>query len=286
VRRRLGKAFYPVATLLVVSLVGGVAVADSKIGANRIKDNAIRSRHIQDAAVKEAHLSNGVVTKLNQPGPQGPQGPIGHEGPVGPRGATGPEGPQGPPGPVLPSLGQLLFVENGASQINHLSIELDEPVDLEDLTELTFFQELVHGSGSFGASVILGVDANGNGNYTADDLAWHLGSTTHSPAVLGADTFVEMDGINPNTAKVDAPAVAQWWSPNAAGNGFPTGGAECYNTLQTMVADCDDVRFDPTDDVHVIRLVLGGSSSWDDVAVRATAPFIQGIATTGLRTGS
>lgn len=46
VRRRLGKAFYPVATLLVVSLVGGVAVADSKIGPNRIKDNAIRSRHI------------------------------------------------------------------------------------------------------------------------------------------------------------------------------------------------------------------------------------------------
>jgi hypothetical protein len=185
-------------------------------------------------------------------------------------------------GADLDSVGHLLYVDDGAANITHLTYTLAQPVALADF-DLTFFQELIHGSGSAGASVILGVDANGNGSYRADDLGWHLGATLHNPAELGADTFVEMDGIDPNTAKVDAPGVPQWWSPNAAGDGSDNVDPACYNTLATLLADCEDVRFEPTDRVHIVRLVLGGSSAWSDIAVRVTAPFVNGSFVTRAR---
>jgi hypothetical protein len=192
-------------------------------------------------------------------------------------GVQGAQGPTGPVGGVLPSVGNLLYVEDGTQEISHVTFTVSPPVDLEDVTELLFFQELVHGTGNFGANVILGVDADNDGTYEADDLAWHVGATTHMPAVLGGDTFVEMDGTDPKPsttpatpgAKVDAPGVPQWYSPNAAGDGFPTG-PSCYSTLQDMVENCADVRFDPTDDVRLVRLLLGGSGSWNDIAVRVT----------------
>jgi hypothetical protein len=133
----------------------------------------------------------------------------------------------------------------------------------------------MHGSSSFGANVILGVDADEDGSYTADDLAWHIGST-HDPSVLDGDTFVELD--TPSSTKVDAPSVSQWWTPNEAGDGFPSGGGECYARLATVVADCEDTRLDATDKVHVVRFVLGGSSAWRNVALLVNAPFIQGTA--------
>jgi hypothetical protein len=204
------------------------------------------------------------------PGPQGPQGPPG---------ATGAEGDQGPPGPVLGTLGHLIYVEDGASEIAHVTWVLDQPraLDSDELAAaLTFFQLLVHGSGSFGASVLLGVDADEDGTYESDDLAWHVGSTTHDPAALGDDTFVEMDAVGPGQGKVEAPNVPQWWSPNAAGDGFPSGGSECYNTLETLVNDCDDVRFDPSDQVHLVRLMMGGSGGWSDIAMNVTAPYVEG----------
>ena len=94
-RQKLGKVFYLAATLLVVSLVGGVAVADSRMGSGPIKNDSVLSRHIKDGTVREVDLSDGVVSKLNQPGPAGPQGPMGATGATG---ATGPQGEQGEPG--------------------------------------------------------------------------------------------------------------------------------------------------------------------------------------------
>jgi hypothetical protein len=46
---------------------------------------------------------------------------------------------------------------------------LDRPVALADL-DLTFFQELVAGGGLLGARVILGIDADNDGTYEAQDL--------------------------------------------------------------------------------------------------------------------
>ena len=191
--------------------------------------------------------------------------------------------PQPPVDSSLDSLSHLRYVEDGTQEIAHLTYTLDQPVALENLTELRFFQELVHGSGAYGFNVILGVNANG-ATYTADDMAWHLGATQHSAAVLGTDTFLEMDGAPSDQFIVDAPDVPQWWTPNAAGTGFAGGGTDpdCYATLETVVNDCTDVRFEPTDKVHVIRLILGGSGSWNDTAMRATTD-IDGTLTVGVK---
>jgi hypothetical protein len=95
VRQKLGKVFYLAATLLAVSLVGGVAVADSRMGSGPIKNDSVLSRHIKDGTVGEADLSDGVVGKLNQAGPEGPVGPPGEMGPQGDPGEQGEPGAAG-----------------------------------------------------------------------------------------------------------------------------------------------------------------------------------------------
>lgn len=97
-RGKLSKAYYLLATVLVVGLIGGVAVADSKVGSNDIKEDAVRSRHINDGAVHGRDLSDGVQGQLGVPGPEGPEGPEGSRGPQGSEGPEGPMGPQGEPG--------------------------------------------------------------------------------------------------------------------------------------------------------------------------------------------
>ncbi|MGH2819624.1 MAG: hypothetical protein ACRDJ5_03110, partial [Actinomycetota bacterium] len=82
--------------------------------------------------------------------------------------------------------------------------------------------------------------------------------------------FVEMDAVGADRTRVQAPEVSQWYSPNAAGNGFDHTDGACYSELANMVANCENVRFDPADEVHLIRLVLGGSGSWNDIAFRLT----------------
>ncbi len=94
-RGKLCKAYYLLATVLVVGLIGGVAVADTRVGSNDIKDDAVRSRHINDGAVHERDLSDGVRNQLGVPGPVGPEGPQGEQGLQGER---GPQGDQGVPG--------------------------------------------------------------------------------------------------------------------------------------------------------------------------------------------
>jgi hypothetical protein len=179
----------------------------------------------------------------------------------------------------LDSVGHLLYVEDGATEIAHLTFALNKPVALGDF-ELTFFQELVHGTGSFGANVILGVDADGDGSYEADDLAWH---DAPAGASLGNDTFVEMDGLAPTEGKVEAQGVPQWYTPNEAGDGYAQG-TSCYATLADL-ANCDGgIRFETSDEVHVVRLLLGGSVSWNDIAVRVTAPFLAGTFESKLKT--
>jgi hypothetical protein len=91
-RRKLGKLSYLLATVLVVGLLGGVAVADGKIGSKRIKNNAVKSRHIDDGTIRQRDLRSGVRAKLDRTGQQGPQGPAGEQGPQGEPGADGVSG--------------------------------------------------------------------------------------------------------------------------------------------------------------------------------------------------
>ena len=144
---------------------------------------------------------------------------------------------------------------------------------LKDLPELTFFQELVHGTGSFGANVVLGIDADGDGIYEAEDLAWHFG---HNPTALGDDTFIAMDGVPPNVVKVDAFNVSQWWTPNVAGDGLSLTPNCTFPNLLTEIdgETCDTNVPNTSVKVSLIRLVVGGSGSWRDIAIRVTSDMI------------
>jgi len=185
------------------------------------------------------------------------------------------------------TLGHLLYVDDGTQQMSTLTYELDKPLAFEDV-DLTFFQELVHegaAASGFGANVILGVDANDDGHYDAKDLAWHVGTNPQDPALLKGDTFVEMDGLPPSETKVTAQDVAQWYTPGQAGppNAFANNaGCEYNQTLVDFVNNCtastgdNGPRFDAGDKIEVIRLVLGGSSSWQDVAYRLTTLGVGG----------
>jgi hypothetical protein len=221
----------------------------------------------------------GARGPQGDPGAPGSKGDTGDTGAQGPQGEAGPPGPKGDPGPALSSAAHMLYVDKGALEVAHVSYRLDDPVALEDLDRLLLIQRFMHNTSSFGANVILGVDADGDGSYEANDLAWHVGATRHDPDALGDDTFAELD--TPASTKVDAPAVARWWSPNAAGDGLPVGDPDCYATLATLVAGCEDSRLDPTDEVHVIRFVLGGSASWSDVALLVNSPELTGTMSAG-----
>lgn len=209
-------------------------------------------------------------------------GAVGYPGATGAKGVKGNPGPTGATGPAFSNLGILLYVEDGTKEIAHVTYILDEPIALEDLVELVFFQELVYGTGSFGANVILGIDVDGDG-YEANDLAWHIGTTQHTLAALGDDTFISMDGASSATVKVDAMSISQWWTPDESGAGFAKSDSYPW-TFYGSFSDLINVFLqDPTQtslipdasaQVCLIRFVVGGSGSWVDIAVRVTSDMI------------
>jgi len=225
----------------------------------------------------------GVAGSAGAKGDQGIQGVLGAAGSPGSTGATGAigsTGAQGEVGPTFSNLGILLYVEDGGEEVAYVTYILDEPIALEDLVELTFFQELVYGgvgSGQYGANVILGIDVDGDG-YEADDLAWHIGETQHKSEVLGNDTFIEMDGVlfYPNPKRVEALSVGKWWTPNTTGNGLSVDLYCLFPELLTRISEGGWDTNVPNTSVQVslIRLIIGGSGSWMDTAFRVTSDMI------------
>lgn len=171
--------------------------------------------------------------------------------------------------------GARLYVTDGTQDIAAVFVPVD--IELGSITSLSFWQKLAAGSGSFGANIILGVDADGDGIYESNDLAWHIGPTQHQASALGDDSFVEMDGVGPSGtySQVDAYNTAQWWTPDLAGTGFDS----CYTTLPGLVASCTGAghRLDATDKVKYIRLLLGGSSSWNDIEIILDTLELNGV---------
>lgn len=224
----------------------------------------------------------GERGKRGYEGDEGDRGPRGHAGGRGATGATGGKGDTGDTGPAFSGLGVLLYVEDGTQEISHVTYVLDEPIALGDLTELMFFQELVYGTGNFGANVILGIDVDGDG-YEANDLAWHIGTTQHTLAVLGDDTFISMDGAPSGIVKVDAMSISQWWTPDESGAGFAK--SDLYpwtfygsfsDFINVFLPDSNQTSLipDASAEVCLIRLVIGGSGSWNDFAIRVTSDMI------------
>lgn len=165
-----------------------------------------------------------------------------------------------------PNAGKL-YVSDGTQGMATVTIIIEGGISLEDILDLKFWEKITSYTNGWGVNVILGVDADGDGTYESDDLAWHIGATQHSPAVLGDDTFIEMDGIGPLGAPIDwtqrdAYNIAQWWTTNVGGDGLSS---DCYETLPNIFSvGCTDKKanLEPTDKVMVIKLVIGGSGSW------------------------
>lgn len=274
---------------VVVGFGATGAVAASTMGSDDIRNGGVRSLDIRNGGVKKVDVSKGAVGS-----PEVANRTLGLRdmrssavnklrGAQGPRGLRG---PQGLPGSsdglldesVIDTLSHVLYVLDGTQQMSTITYELKDPITFSEF-DMTFLQEQVldgTGANVFGASVILGVDANDDGHYDAKDLAWHIGDTRHDPGVLNEDTFVSMDALPSSETMVTARDVPQWWTPNVAGDGFNLVDPNCYNTLETVVNQCTDVRFDPDDKIEVIRLVLGGSGSWEDVAYRLTTLGVSG----------
>ena len=293
---------------VIVALVVGTttATATSLITSRQIKNGTIENRDIKRGTIAQNRLSpklQGLLTTLDVQGgpldpitgPQGPEGPKGDRGAkgdtgprgdsgdTGPRGATGAKGDKGDrghPGPTLSTVGHLLWVENGAAGIVHVTYALDHPIALEDL-DLTFFQEVVAGTRTIGARVILGVDADNDGTYEANDLRWLYGDSAGDARLLGRDSFVLMDGVDASAIEVAADQVGSWSTPS----GIADPSSACaHRPFSDLLRNCT-ADVEPSSKVRVVRLALGGDSSGQGMALRVTAPTLAGKVTTARFTG-
>lgn len=158
-----------------------------------------------------------------------------------------------------------LYVEDGTQHWAEVSIPVD--IVIEDIAELTFWEYIESYTTGWDVNVVLGVDCDGDG-FEADVAGWHVPSPGHDPSKLGDDSFVEMDGTlgsNPPVEEwheIDALGTAQWWTPNSTGDSFASFYGDFASFLDWLDTGSDDSRIDKDDTVKVIKLLIGGSSSW------------------------
>ena len=118
---------------------------------------------VKDGTITEPDLSAAVKTKLALHAKDGVDGKDGAQGIQGEKGKNG-----------INAVNNLLYVTDGAKHVHSLTYKLDTPVSVKDF-QTTFFQERVYGNGTTGVNVILGVDANDDGNHEGNDLKWQMG---------------------------------------------------------------------------------------------------------------
>jgi hypothetical protein len=158
------------------------------------------------------------------------------------------------------AINNLLYVHDGTKQIRSLTYKLTTPVNVEDF-QATFFQEHVYGTGTTGAQVLLGVDADGDGKYAGKDLDWQMGG--FKPADLNGDAVLQMDGVDPKQGMVDTSKVSQWYASKADGTGWDNGTYGSVSSVATA-AKLTGKK------VYTVRFAIGGSSSWTDEALRVS----------------
>jgi len=137
--------------------------------------------------------------------------------------------------------------------------------------------------GGWDVNVILGIDLDNDGIFEADLPAWHgIGEPYWNVTNLHGDTFAEMDGAyGPLGGNVEdwvyAYDTSRWWTPNATGNGLSK---DLYCTLGQLIERVDEGEWDtniPNSNVRVllIKLLLGGSGSWNDERAYVEAVYLQ-----------
>jgi hypothetical protein len=157
-----------------------------------------------------------------------------------------------------------LFVEDGAKEMDALSLSTYEPIPLAEFDAPKFTQGLVAGNGDFGANVILSLDVDGDGDApTFEDIErWHVGANASDPALLDGDAIVQMDGADPHKFNVDTATINRWYATKLDGTAF---GAE-YGSLET-IKGLERLSGADVVDVHY---VIGGSPNWNNIALKVT----------------
>ena len=157
-----------------------------------------------------------------------------------------------------------LYVGDGG--VNMAAVVFEVDIALQDINTLSFRKWVsAYGSSGWNPSVILGIDADGDGQYEAtDDLGWHF---THDPSDLGDDAFIEgefpigLTATDTDWVAVDAITEMKWWGADASGNVYPTAGYAALNATDGFQEISAGI-IDPTDHVKVVKIIIGGSGSW------------------------
>jgi len=156
-----------------------------------------------------------------------------------------------------------LTVEDGNGRIVAVVIPVD--VELDDITELSFWKKVTEFVSGWNPSILLGIDLDGDGKYKAKDFEWQFSvDVGYMPELLFGDTFIQGEaptGLStPETAwsQVDAYNNYKWYTPNTDGIGYyPFYGS--LNSFQTG----GGIAGIPTDaKVKVIKILIGGATSW------------------------
>lgn len=255
-----------VAATAVIAVAGSSgAVAGALIGSRDIRDNSVRTIDVRDGSLKFKDLNQRTRLKIRKKASKQALRALrltvdDHQTQIDELRAE------------LKRLGAridataTLYVADGLHEMSILTTSPATPTRVADFTPPVFTQELVAGSGGFGANVILAVDVDGDGDApdAAAVRAYHVGDATHAPndpALLDGDALIAMDAVAPTRYRVDSATVNQWYATDASGGWAPYYGA--WGPISTgRLANADVVS---------VMYTVGGSASWNDIAVEVSA---------------
>jgi hypothetical protein len=187
------------AAVIALAATGGGAVAASLVTSNDIKDGTIKAVDIKpdaitgdvvgDGAVHQRHLADGVLSKLDQ---AGPQGATGAQGATGPQGPAGPQGPGGLEGAVY----RVAHYSQGANGAAIASISCaDDEATSQKYVAISGGVQIINADGDHDVS-------NDNNLQVADSFPGRMDWSTFSPKSNRLDGWVVRFGGNPDTQSV------------------------------------------------------------------------------------
>jgi hypothetical protein len=182
--------------VIALAATGGGAVAAGLVTSNDIQDHTIRTVDIKpdavttdvinDGAVHRSDLAGGLLTKVDQPGPQGPAGAQGAQGPAGPQGPAGLEG----------SIYRVAHYTGGANGAAIASVSCaDDDTTSQKYVAISGGVQIVNADGDNDVS-------NDNNLQVADSFPGRMNWDTFTPKANRLDGWIVRFGGNPDTQSV------------------------------------------------------------------------------------
>ena len=159
-----------------------------------------------------------------------------------------------------------LITPNGAGGQDFAGIDsfFDVFVDLNSITNLSYYRKVTqYTTNGWSPIIILGIDANNNGIFEADPLAWE---STFNVSYLGGDSFIQCEATNGlgstdgSFVYVDAFNNFKCYTPKTDGSGFYWDVYEPLSYYQTHSVGI----VDPTDKVTMVKVEIGGSTNFNN----------------------